>query len=108
MQYADIFGWMPEKFTNTYTMSTLDEKSAEKPQDETFALSKGNYKFMLIGIGVVVLGFLLMLGGGSEDPTVFNEEIFSPRRITVAPIVSLIGYGIIFYAILHKKKSAAA
>lgn len=90
-------------------MSTLDEKSAEKPQDETFALSKGNYKFMLIGIGVVILGFLLMLGGGSEDPTVFNEdEIFSPRRITVAPIVSLIGYGIIFYAILHKNKSTAA
>ncbi len=85
-------------------MSTLDQKTPETPKDETFALSKGNYKFMLIGIGVVILGFLLMIGGGSEDPMVFNEEIFSARRITIAPIVSLIGYGIIFYAILHKEK----
>lgn len=89
-------------------MSTLDQKSPDTPKEETFALSKGNYKFMIIGISVVIIGFLLMLGGGSEDPMVFNEDIFSFRRITLAPIVSLIGYGIIFYAILHKEKDSQA
>lgn len=87
-------------------MSKQASKRQESSSEETFALSKGNYKFMLIGIGVVILGFILMIGGGSEDPMVFNEEIFSWRRITLAPIVSLIGYGIIFYAILHKEKSS--
>lgn len=86
-------------------MSKQGPKRPELANEETFALSKGNYKFMLIGIGVVILGFILMIGGGSEDPMVFSEDIFSFRRITLAPIISLIGYGIIFYAILHKEKS---
>ena len=86
-------------------MSKQASKRPESTSEETFAISKGNYKFMLIGIGVVILGFILMIGGGSEDPGVFNEEIFSWRRITLAPIISLIGYGIIFYAILHKEKA---
>lgn len=89
-------------------MSTLDEQNIKTPEDEKFALKPSNYKFMLIGIGVVVLGFLLMLGGGSEDPKQFSDAIFSFRRITLAPIVSLIGYGIIFYAILRKDRSHAA
>lgn len=89
-------------------MSTLDEQSSKSPQEDTFALNRSNYKFMLIGIGVVVLGFLLMMGGGVDDPKQFNDAIFSTRRITVAPIVSLIGYGIIFYAILRKDSSTAA
>lgn len=89
-------------------MTTLDERQTKNPKEEKFAIKRGNYKFMLIGIGVVILGFILMLGGGSDNPNEFNEAIFSPRRITVAPIVSLIGYGIIFYAILHKDRSAEA
>lgn len=88
-------------------MSTLDEQNFKTPEDEKFALKRSNYKFMLIGIGVVIIGFLLMLGGGSEDPNEFSEAIFSTRRITIAPIVSLIGYGIIFYAILRKDSSHA-
>jgi len=85
-------------------MSKKVSRGQESSSEETFALSKGNYKIMLIGIGVVILGFILMIGGGSEDPMVFSEEIFSFRRITLAPIISLIGYGVIFYAILHKEK----
>lgn len=62
-----------------------------------------NYKLLLIGLAIVVVGFLLMTGGGSGDPNVFNEdEIFSPRRITVAPIVTLAGYLFIVYAILKR------
>ena len=65
-----------------------------------FLFEKVNYKFLLIGLGVIALGFILMSGGGSEDPNVFNPEIFSFRRIRLAPTVVLIGFGIIIYSII--------
>jgi hypothetical protein len=69
-----------------------------------FAFGRENYMWMLIGIGFVFLGFVLMSGGGSKDPNVFNPDIFSFRRITLAPIVVLIGFLIEIYAILKKTK----
>jgi len=72
-----------------------------KPQHE-FLFDKTNYKFLLIGLGVIALGFILMAGGGSEDPAVFNEEIFNFRRIRLAPTTVLLGFGITIYAILKK------
>ena len=71
----------------------------------SFALGKENYKLMAIGFAIIVIGFILMAGGGSDDPNVFNEEIFSFRRITLAPIVLLIGFGFEIYAIMKKPKS---
>jgi len=70
-----------------------------------FAFGKENYRMMLIGIGVLIIGYALMVGGGSDDPEVFSEDIFSFRRITLAPIVVLAGYGAIFYAIFKKPTS---
>jgi hypothetical protein len=67
---------------------------------------KINYKILLIGIVVIALGFLLMSGGGSDDPKVFNEAIFNFRRIRLAPTTVLIGFGITIYAILKKPKKA--
>lgn len=68
-----------------------------------------NYKLLLIGLAVVVVGFLLMAGGGNGDPNNFDESaIFSPRRITIAPIVTLAGYLFVVYAILKKDKGNAA
>jgi hypothetical protein len=65
--------------------------------------TRSNYRLLLIGVGIIILGYMLMSGGGSGDPNVFNaEEIFSPRRITVAPIVCVIGYLFVAYAILKK------
>jgi len=72
----------------------------------SFAFGKINFKLMLIGLAIIVLGYLLMVGGGSDDPNVFNPEIFSFRRITLAPLVLLAGYGVIFYAILKKHEDA--
>ena len=69
-----------------------------------FAFGKENYRLMLIGIAFLVLGYILMIGGGSEDPNVFNPEIFSPQRITVAPLLILIGFVIEIYAIMKKPK----
>ena len=79
--------------------------TAENPENESFALSAKNYKVMLIGIAVVILGFILMIGGGTENPMEFNDEIFSFRRITLAPIVVMAGYVVIFYSILKKNSS---
>lgn len=71
--------------------------------DEALAFDGMNYKLLLIGIGIVILGFILMSGGGTGDPEVFDtKEIFSARRITVAPIVCLIGYIFVIYAIMRK------
>ena len=71
-----------------------------KSQKE-FIFSKANYKLMLIGFVVIALGFILMVGGGSDDPNVFNPEIFNFRRIRLAPALVLIGFGIEIAAILR-------
>ena len=77
--------------------------SNQTPDSSRFAFGPSNYKWLGIGIGVLILGYILMSGGGSDDPNVFDESIFSFRRITLAPVVVLSGYGLIFYAILKKK-----
>ena len=69
-----------------------------------FLFTKKNYIIMLIGIAVIALGFILMAGGGSDDPTVFNEEIYNFRRIRLAPTLVLIGLAIEIYAIMAKPK----
>lgn len=66
-----------------------------------FIFSKANYKLMLIGFVVIALGFILMVGGGSDDPNIFNPEIFNFRRIRLAPALVLIGFGIEIAAILR-------
>jgi hypothetical protein len=70
-----------------------------------FLFDKVNYKILLVGLAVIGIGFLLMSGGGSEDPNVFNdEELFSFRRIRLAPTVVLLGFGITIYSILKNPK----
>jgi hypothetical protein len=69
-----------------------------------FAFGKENYVLMLLGIAVIILGYILMAGGGSDDPNVFNPEIFSTRRLTVAPILIMLGFVIEIFAILRKTK----
>ena len=67
-----------------------------------FAFGRSNYVWLGIGIATLAVGYVLMSGGGSDDPNVFDESIFSFRRITLAPTVVLAGYGVIVYAILKK------
>ena len=61
-----------------------------------------NYKYMLIGLLFIAVGFILMSGGGSDDPNIFNEKIYSFRRIRLAPILIITGFIIEVYAILTK------
>jgi hypothetical protein len=74
----------------------------------TFLFEKVNYKILLIGLGIIALGFILMAGGGSDDPNVFSEDIFSWRRIRLAPTVVLIGFGVTIYAILKNPGAPVA
>lgn len=71
-------------------------------QKQEFLFEKQNYIILLIGLVVIIFGFILMSGGGSDDPNVFNEEVFNFRRIRLAPTTVLIGFGITVYAILKK------
>jgi len=66
--------------------------------------SRQNYILLGIGIIILLVGYLLMMGGGSEDPTEFNDAIFNAQRITIAPIVVLFGYLFVIYAIMKKPK----
>jgi hypothetical protein len=79
-------------------------KNNNEEQKQEFLFDTINYKILLIGIAVIALGFILMSGGASEDPNVFNEEIFNFRRIRLAPTTVLLGFGITIYSIFKKSK----
>jgi hypothetical protein len=83
--------------------------SSKIKKDDTpkadFALGRTNYYLILVGVAIILIGFVLMVGGRSQDPNVFNEnEIFSFRRVTVAPIIVVIGFVFEIYAIMKKPK----
>jgi len=84
--------------------STKPTDAATTAKVGEFAFGKENYRLMLIGLALIVIGFLLMIGGGSEDPNQFNPEIFSFRRITLAPVLILAGYVVEIFAIMKKPK----
>ena len=86
-------------------MSKLENKKNEPQSNETkMPFGRDNYLWVLIGIAFLLIGFLLMIGGGSDNPDVFNEAIFNFRRLTLAPILVLAGFGIEIYAIMKKPK----
>lgn len=75
--------------------------TSKKKQD--FVFGKENYRILLIGVVVVLIGYLLMVGGGSDDPAVFTgDELFNFRRITLSPIVILTGFVIVLFGIMKK------
>ncbi|MDO4879772.1 MAG: DUF3098 domain-containing protein [Capnocytophaga sp.] len=74
-------------------------------KDNGFIFKKKNFIFMFIGFGLIALGFILMSGGGSDNPNVFNPEIFNFQRISLAPTLVLLGFGVEIYAILLTDKS---
>ena len=82
----------------------LKEEVAPRKQ-ETFVFSRLNYKFLIAGLVVIFIGFLLMAGGGSDDPTKFDPGIFSFRRVTFGPVIVLIGFIIEGVAIMYRPKS---
>lgn len=83
----------------------MGKKESDNKRDPGFALGSVNYKLMAIGCGIILLGFILMAGGKSDDPNVFNPGIFSFRRITLAPLILLSGFVFEIYAIMKKPES---
>ena len=92
------------------------EKDTKKPAQNTqennnndeskFPIGKQNYLLLLIGFGIIVLGFVLMIGGGSDNPDVFNYDgLFGFQRRTLAPIIVLAGFAFEIYAIMKKPKT---
>ncbi|NLP57670.1 DUF3098 domain-containing protein [Lutibacter sp. B1] len=79
-------------------------KEKKQGNKSEFLFTKKNYIIMLIGVAFIALGFILMAGGGSDNPEVFNEEIYNFRRIRLAPTLVIIGLAIEIYAIMAKSK----
>lgn len=77
----------------------------QESNNKKMVLTTHNYKLMLIGLAIIIIGFVLMSGGGSDDPNVFNYDMFSFRRITLAPIIVLGGFIFEIYAIMHQPKN---
>ncbi|MDA8591634.1 DUF3098 domain-containing protein [Flavobacteriaceae bacterium] len=83
----------------------MGEKKRKEAAKQNFVFSKKNYIWMFIGLAFIAVGFILMVGGGSDDPNVFSDAVFSVQRIRIAPTLILIGFGIQIYAILLKPKA---
>ncbi|NTW32005.1 MAG: DUF3098 domain-containing protein [Bacteroidetes bacterium] len=81
-----------------------NKKQIPEVKKITFAFGKENYRLLFIGLAFLVLGYILMIGGGSDDPKVFSEDIFDFQRLTLAPLLLLTGFIIEIFAIMKKPK----
>jgi hypothetical protein len=86
-------------------MATKELQKDVQGQSAQFAFGRQNYILVIVGLFVMGIGFLLMIGGGSEDPNEFSESLFDFQRLTLAPILILAGYIIEIFAILKRPKS---
>jgi len=92
------------KIKNQKPLDRQNQSKIKNQTDVDFAIGKDNFKYIAYGVIILVVGFLLMAGGKSDDPNVFNPEIFSFRRITLAPIIVVGGFAFIIWAIMKKPK----
>lgn len=92
--------------TATSTLGNKEVNLKEYAKTAPFSFNQKNYKILLIGLAINILGFILMIGGATEDPTKFDgDALFSTTRITIAPILIVAGYVVILYGIMKKPKS---
>lgn len=99
------------KKNKSFSADNIGKKQVETPTANTFYFGKQNYRLMQIGLILIVLGFLLMMGAdantvdGKSDPNVWNDGIFSIRRIRIAPLLVIAGFVVEVYAILKRNKN---
>jgi hypothetical protein len=94
----------PQPKTQTVSATPSYRSKQTESKSVTFVFGRTNYILMLAGLFLIALGFILMIGGGSDDPKVFNPEIFNTTRLTISPLLILLGFGVEFFAILRKPK----
>jgi hypothetical protein len=82
----------------------MSNKKNESSNDAGFAIAKENLKLLAIGFVIIIVGFILMSGGRSSDPNVFNPDIFNTQRIIIAPIIVVFGFLFEIWAIMKKPK----
>ncbi len=91
--------------TEKKSSSTPSAKIAKEAEGHyTFLFSRTNYIIMMVGLVFIALGYALMIGGGSDDPNVYSDAIFNTQRMTVAPILLMLGFIIEIVAIMYRKK----
>jgi len=83
---------------------STEQQKTEQTSSTQFAFGKQNYKLLFIGLALILIGFLLMIGGGADNANEFSEDIFNFRRITLAPLFILAGYVVEIFAIMKKPK----
>ncbi len=83
-------------------MTKRNQTPQQEQNDERLPLTDKNYKLLLIGVVIIIIGFVLMSGGEAASPEGFNDNIFSWRRITLAPIVVVAGFVFEIYAIMKR------
>ena len=94
-----------EKSTASATVNQRQVSLTEYNKNAPYSFNSKHYKILLIGLGINILGFILMIGGATEDPNKFNaDELFSHTRITIAPMLIVTGYIVIMYAIMKRPK----
>ncbi len=91
--------------TTKKTVAAAPKKGAEQAKPGNFVLTKENYILIAIGFGVMLLGYILMVGGRTDDPNVFNDAMFNFQRITLAPLLIVGGFLFEIYAIMKKPKT---
>ncbi len=97
-----------DKLSRSDNKNSATSRSENSEDSSAFAFDKANYKWLLLCLGFLLLGFVLMIGGGSDDPDVFNEGMFNFQRLTLSPILLFVGYLIGIYAIMKKPKDTAS
>lgn len=106
--FVNISKSVPESeiFVSSRTMSQKTTKKDQKQQpNQPMAFGRDNYILLLAGVVILIIGYLLMVGGGTDNLNEFNkDELFSDRRITVAPITLLVGFGVVLYGIMKKPR----
>jgi len=97
---------MAEKKDKLTKKSPVPETPQQRNENQDFAFGKSNYKWLLIGLAFLFMGYLLMIGGGSDDPNVFNYGMFNFQRLTLSPILLMAGYITGIYAIMKKPEKS--
>ena len=80
-------------------------KTIEQKPKMQFAFVRRNYMILLSGLFLIIVGFILLSGGGSKDPNVFSPDLFSTRRMVIAPVILLLGYITVAVSIMYKEKA---